>query len=270
MGAVLTFVSKEVSLSPERCLARYLFEERVLPRLFFNGYQTLLNDAMSKILITSGPTRQYLDPIRYLTNASSGRMGAALAQAALEAGYEVVVVSGPVEVEYPREAEVVRVVSTEEMHVAAMQRFIECEGAIGAAAPCDYRPFAVLQDKMSKEDFTRLPDSNGELLLRLRETPDVMAALGAMKREPTHDQPGQWLVAFALETSDHHVKALQKLQRKRCDLIVVNDPTAINGTTTNVEILDFKGNSCSKVSGNKTDVARRLISEIQRCIKRDV
>ena len=67
---------------------------------------------MSKILITSGPTRQYLDPIRYLTNASSGRMGAALAQAALEAGYEVVVISGPVDIEYPKGAEVVKVVST--------------------------------------------------------------------------------------------------------------------------------------------------------------
>ncbi|MBQ4195575.1 MAG: phosphopantothenoylcysteine decarboxylase, partial [Thermoguttaceae bacterium] len=118
---------------------------------------------MSKILITSGPTRQYLDPIRYLTNASSGRMGAALAQAALEAGYEVVVISGPVDIEYPKGAEVVKVVSTEEMHAAAIQRFAECEGAIGAAAPCDYRPLEVLPDKMSKEDFIRSPEQRGEL-----------------------------------------------------------------------------------------------------------
>lgn len=219
---------------------------------------------MSKILITSGPTRQYLDPIRYLTNASSGRMGAALAQAALDAGYEVVVISGPVDVSYPKGAEVVRVVSTEEMHVAAMQRFAECEGAIGAAAPCDYRPFAVLEDKMSKEDFIRAPENDGELLLRLRETPDVMAALGLMKRERQGDRPGQWLVAFALETSDHHVKALQKLQRKRCDLIVVNDPTAINGSTSTVEILGVNGESFAKVSGDKLEVARRLIEEIKR------
>ncbi len=220
-------------------------------------------DSMAKILITSGPTRQYLDPIRYLTNASSGRMGAALAQAALEAGYEVVVISGPVDVEYPREAEVISVVSTEEMHAAAIQKFAECEGAIGAAAPCDYRPQAVLADKMSKEDFIRTPDLNGELWLRLFETPDVMAALGAMKREPEGNRPRQWLVAFALETSDHHVKALQKLQRKRCDLIVVNDPTAINGKTTNVEILDPLGESVAKVAGEKIDVARRLLAEIQ-------
>ena len=218
---------------------------------------------MSKILITAGPTRQYLDPIRYLTNASSGRMGAALAQAALEAGYEVVIISGPVDIEYPKGAEVVKVVSTEEMHAAAIQRFSECEGAIGAAAPCDYRPLEVLPDKMSKEDFIRSPEQRGELLLRLYETPDVMRALGAMKREPEGDRPSQWLVAFALETSDHHVKALQKLHRKRCDLIVVNDPTAINGTKTNVEILNSDGDSIAKVSGDKLAVARRLFKEIR-------
>ncbi len=221
---------------------------------------------MPKILITSGPTRQYLDPIRYLTNASSGRMGAALAQAALDAGFEVVVVSGPVDVKYPDGAQVVDVVSTEEMRTAAMQLYPECVGAIGAAAPCDYRPDAVLTDKMSKNDFIRSPEANGELLLRLRETPDIMASLGATKREFSTDPtaaPGQWLVAFALETSDHHVRALQKLQRKHCDLIVVNDPTSINGTTSNVEILDATGETLAQISGDKTDVARRLIAEIQ-------
>lgn len=217
---------------------------------------------MSKVLITSGPTRQYLDPIRYLTNASSGRMGASLAQAALEAGYEVVVVSGPVDIQYPKEATVVDVVSTEEMHVAAMQIFPECDGAIGAAAPCDYRPFAVLDDKMSKEDFIRSPEKNGELLLRLRETPDVMAALGSMKRGRENGRPGQWLVAFALETSDHHVRAIQKLHRKRCDLIVVNDPSSINGTSSHVEILDLNGKTLAKAVGQKLDVARRLFQVI--------
>lgn len=191
-------------------------------------------------------------------------MGAALARASLEVGYEVVVISGPVEIEYPQEAEVVRVISTEEMHVAAMQRFSECEGAIGAAAPCDYRPYAVLEDKMSKDDFIRGPEKNGELLLRLRETPDVMATLGAMKRKRTERDLGQWLVAFALETSDHHVKALQKLQRKQCDLIVVNDPTAINGSTSSVEILNSQGDLLAKTSGDKADVAKRLLEEIRR------
>lgn len=222
---------------------------------------------MAKILITSGPTRQYLDPVRYLTNASSGRMGAALAQACLDAGYEVVVVSGPVEIEYPRGAEVVRVVSTDEMHIAAMQRFKECVGAIGAAAPCDYKPFSVLADKLSKDDFIRKPDANGELFLRLRETPDVMAALGDMKRKDDDPEGAQWLVAFALETSDHHIKALQKLQRKHCDLIVVNGPASINGCKTSVEILNVEGDCLASVDGDKFKVAKELVSVILEYVR---
>src|SRR4051812_48909239 len=102
--------------------------------------QSSRHTRLARILITSGPTRQFLDTVRYLTNASSGRMGRALAEAALALGHEVVVVSGPVEVEYPQRANVVPVVSTEEMLVAAAAEFEGCDGLIGAAAPSDYRP----------------------------------------------------------------------------------------------------------------------------------
>ena len=194
-------------------------------------------------------------------------MGAALAQASLDAGYEVAVVSGPVEVEYPRDAEVVFVTSTQEMHVASMQLFPKCVGAIGAAAPCDYKPMVVFQDKMSKENFTRTPDSKGELSLTLCETPDVMAALGEMKRKKGDPNGWQWLVAFALETSDHHIKALQKLQRKHCDLIVVNGPASINGVDTNVDILNTRGDCIAQAYGRKIDVARKLVSKIQDFVR---
>src|SRR5689334_15998371 len=107
-------------------------------------------DPLARILITSGPTRQYLDPVRYLTNASSGRMGAALAEAALASGHEVVIVSGPVDVAYPQAARVERVVSTEEMLVAARREFPSCDGLIGVAAPCDYRPVMVAASKIAK------------------------------------------------------------------------------------------------------------------------
>ncbi len=120
---------------------------------------------MPRILITSGPTRQYLDPVRYLTNASSGRMGEALATAAVDAGHEVVVVSGPVDVAYPPAAEVVPVVSTEEMLEACLDVFPTCDGLIAVAAPCDYRPMVVAPHKIRK---------TGEpLQLHLVETPDV-------------------------------------------------------------------------------------------------
>src|SRR5690242_731135 len=120
---------------------------------------------MARILITSGPTRQYLDPVRYLTNASSGRRGAALAAAALELGHDVTIVSGPVEVPYPAAAEVIPVISTEEMLAAARTAFARCDGLIGAAAPCDYRPERVEDQKIAK--------TGAPLLLHLLETEDV-------------------------------------------------------------------------------------------------
>src|SRR5581483_7249687 len=128
---------------------------------------------MARILITSGPTRQYLDPVRYLTNASSGRMGAELAAAAIELGHDAVVVSGPVTVEYPAKAEVRSIVSTEELLSVCHELFPSCDGAIGAAAPGDYRPVRVEQHKITK--------TGQPLLLQLVETPDVMATLGASK-----------------------------------------------------------------------------------------
>src|SRR5688572_24073384 len=105
---------------------------------------------MARILITSGPTRQYLDPVRYLTNGSSGRMGKALAEAALALGHEVVIVSGPVIVDYPAAARVIPIVSTEELLEVCQREFPQCDGVIGAAAPCDYRPLRVETHKITK------------------------------------------------------------------------------------------------------------------------
>jgi phosphopantothenoylcysteine decarboxylase/phosphopantothenate--cysteine ligase len=203
---------------------------------------------MARILITSGPTRQYLDPVRYLTNASSGRMGAALAAAAIELGHEAVVVSGPVEVPYPDDAEVIPVVSTEDMLAAARDAFARCDGLIGAAAPCDYRPEHVEQHKIAK---------TGEpLLLRLVETADVVATLGCEKA-------GRWVVGFALETDDHRLRALAKLERKCCDLMVSNGVEAISSLDNAVEILDPAGNVVRQVFGDKPAVARAILAVIQ-------
>ena len=208
---------------------------------------------MARILITSGPTRQYLDPVRYLTNASSGRMGRALAAAALEFGHEAVVVSGPVSVEYPTAAEVHWIVSTEELLETCQQLFPQCDGAIGAAAPCDYRPRRVAEHKLHK---------NGEpLVLELIETPDVMATLGASKR------PGQWLVGFALETDDQRFRALTKLEKKSCDLIVLNGPAAMDAPDNQVEVFDKSGAVVASVAGPKEAVAREILRAIgQRLI----
>jgi phosphopantothenoylcysteine decarboxylase/phosphopantothenate--cysteine ligase len=204
---------------------------------------------VSRILITSGPTRQYLDPVRYLTNASSGRMGKALAEAALGAGHDVVIVSGPVEVAYPAGAEIIPVITTDEMLEASRRVFPTCDGAICAAAPCDYRPERISVQKIAK--------SGEPLTLHLIETPDVCATLGAEKSSQ------QWLVGFALETEDQRFRALVKLERKHCDLMVLNGPQAINAEVNAVEIMDRSGAIVASVSGDKGRVAHEIVRIVQ-------
>lgn len=209
---------------------------------------------MARILITSGPTRQYIDPVRYLTNASSGRMGKALAEAALKLGHEVVIVSGPVDVTYPAAAEVIPVVSTEDMLAACRKVFDRCDGLIGVAAPSDYRPVMVAPNKIAK---------TGEpLVLHLVETADVVATLGAGKTR-------QWLVGFALETEDHRLRALAKLEKKHCDLMVLNGPEAMHSLENSVEIMDREGRVLEQLTGPKEAVAQGIFKVIEaRLIKK--
>lgn len=205
---------------------------------------------MSKILITSGPTRQYLDPVRYLTNASSGRMGAALAAACLGRGHEVIIISGPVSVAYPEGAEVVPVVTTAEMLARAVEIFPSCDGAIGAAAPCDYQPRQVATSKIAK--------TGQPLTIELIETKDVVAELGATKK------PGQWVVGFALETDDRRFRSIVKLEKKHCDMMVSNGPEAIDSAENHVEVLADDGELLDTISGGKEEVARRIVDRIER------
>jgi phosphopantothenoylcysteine decarboxylase/phosphopantothenate--cysteine ligase len=211
---------------------------------------------MLRILITSGPTRQYLDPVRYLTNASSGRMGRALAEAALSLGHEVVVVTGPVSIDYPAKAQVKQIISTEELLATCQELFPTCDGVIGAAAPCDYRPLRVEEHKIAK--------TGQPLALNLIETPDVMATLGAAKR------PGQWLVGFALETDDQRFRALTKLVKKSCDLIVLNAPSAIDAADNQVEVLEKTGAVVAALAGSKESVAQGILGVIQERLVRIV
>jgi phosphopantothenoylcysteine decarboxylase/phosphopantothenate--cysteine ligase len=205
---------------------------------------------MARILISSGPTRQYLDPVRYLTNASSGRMGQALAQAALDLGHEAIVVSGPVTIEYPARARLIEIVSTEELLAECQRVFPDCDGMIGAAAPCDYRPLRIEPHKITK---------NGEpLTLQLEETPDVVATLGAAKRKD------QWVVGFALETDDQRFRAITKLEKKSCDLIVLNGPAAMNALENSVEVIDRSGQVVATFHGTKSAVAKGILEIIQQ------
>lgn len=216
-----------------------------------NSFSSFLSwvDEVARILITSGPTRQYLDPVRYITNASSGRMGAALANAVIASGHEVVMISGPVVVDYPEEAEVHQVVTTNEMLEKSCQLFPDCDGAIGVAAPCDYMPRHVESQKITK--------TGRPLRIELVETADVVATLGQQKRA------GQWVVGFALETEDQRFRAIVKLERKHCDLMVSNGPSAIDADQNEVELLDASGEVLASIDGSKQHVANRLIREIE-------
>jgi phosphopantothenoylcysteine decarboxylase / phosphopantothenate---cysteine ligase len=201
-----------------------------------------------KILITSGPTRQYLDPVRFVSNASSGTMGRELAQAALDLGHDVVVVSGPVKISYPVAAHVIDVETTEQMLFACLREFPSCDGLIGAAAPCDYRPIEIANHKIRK--------TGQPLSLVLVETDDIVATLGQKKR---HDQ---WTVGFALETEDAHFRAVTKLQKKMCDLVAVNSPQAIDAEENSISVLNPAGEVVLETSGSKSMVAKLLLDYI--------
>ncbi len=207
--------------------------------------------SVARILITSGPTRQYLDPVRYLTNASSGRMGASLARAALARGHDVRIVTGPVDVDYPEAAQVTQVVSTEDMLEASRRIFPDCDGLIGVAAPCDYRPVRVAPHKIAK--------TGQPLDMHLIETEDIVATLGAAKS-------GQWLVGFALETEDRRLRALAKLEKKHCDLMVLNGPEAMHSLENSVEILDRAGRVLQSVAGPKDSVAEAIFRVIEELL----
>lgn len=176
-------------------------------------------------------------------------MGKALAEAALAAGHEVIIVSGPVVVEYPSAAELVSIVSTEELLAACVQLFPACDGVIAAAAPCDYRPQRVESQKIAK---------TGEpIMLHLIETPDVIATLGQTGRED------QWMVGFALETEDQRFRALTKLERKSCDFMVLNGPEAMEAFENSVEIIAPSGDVIESLQGSKRDVAAGIMRVIQ-------
>jgi phosphopantothenoylcysteine decarboxylase/phosphopantothenate--cysteine ligase len=203
---------------------------------------------MNRLLITSGPTREFLDPIRFLTNSSSGQMGRALAAAALEVGYEVAIVSGPVPVTYPAECHVVNVVSTQDMLEASLAEFPHCQGVIAAAAPCDYRVKDPALHKIKK--------SGQPLTLELHETPDILEALAAIKR------PEQFSVGFALETQEMLTRGQDKMRRKSCQLMVLNGPEAMQAADTSVTLLDRSGEVFARHAGTKPEVAREILAVI--------
>ena len=204
---------------------------------------------MAKILLTAGPTRAHVDDVRYLTNASSGRMAKALAEAALARGHAVTIVSGPVHVAYPRKARVIPVVTTAEMLAASLAELPRVDGVIAAAAPCDFEPV--------KRTPGKIPRQGAGLVLRLKPTTDVIATLARRER------PGQWFVAFALEPGADPKRAFEKIAAKKCDLIVVNDVTALEADENAVAVYDARHEHVGSKRASKRAVAGWLVRLIE-------
>jgi phosphopantothenoylcysteine decarboxylase/phosphopantothenate--cysteine ligase len=184
---------------------RMLEPEELLERLeAFLAPKDLLG---LRLLVSAGPTREYLDPVRFISNPSSGRMGYAVAEAARDRGAEVVLVSGPTCLKAPWGVEVVRVESALEMRQAILERYPWAKAVVMAAAVADYRPAEVLKDKE--------PKAEAEKTMRLLPNPDILKELGERKE-------GKVLVGFAMETAEGLTRAQEKLRRKNLDLVALN------------------------------------------------
>lgn len=204
-----------------------------------------------KILITAGPTYEKIDPVRFIGNYSSGKMGFALAEECSRRGAKVVLVAGPVSLTCTENIQRVDVESCKEMYEAAVEEFPNCDAAILCAAVADFRPETIAEQKIK-----RVGD---DLLLKLKPTLDIAATIGTMKGE------GQRIVAFALETNEEESNAQRKLEKKNADFIVLNS-TRIPGTTfqaddNQITIINKEGKK-SYAKKPKTEVARDIIDEL--------
>ena len=203
-----------------------------------------------KILINAGPTRESLDPVRFITNHSTGKMGYALASAAVKAGHEVTLVSGPVELTPPRGlVKVIRIVTAAEMAEAMKREFPSADLTVLCAAVADYRPKYYSASKLKKQD--------GGMMLELERTEDIALTLGRLKR------PGQLLVGFAAETEDVGRNAMKKLKAKNFDWIAANRvgvPGSGFGSDTNTVML-YAADGRAAVLGPELKIflAERLI-----------
>ncbi len=206
-----------------------------------------------KILITAGPTREYLDPVRYLSNASTGKMGYAIAAAAAKRGHAVTLISGPVELPAPRGVRLIRVTSALEMLAAARRAFSSADAAVFAAAVCDVRPRRPQSRKLPKSALARA--------LSLLPNPDIAATLGRIKRRPA--RPPRVTIGFALESHDGRAKAAAKLRAKHFDAIVLNSPAAIAADRSDVEILSADGRWQRPRTASKSSHALQIVRHLE-------
>ena len=210
------------------------------------NFNTALKD--KKVLITSGRTKENIDPIRYLSNNSSGKMGYSLAQAAIDLGAEVTLISGPTNLEIPKGLKsFVSVESALEMYEKVDEYFGDADIFIACAAVADYRPKEYKKEKIKKSD--------SDLILELVRNPDILFEMGKKKDK-------QLLIGFAAETNDIKENALKKLQKKNLDFIVANNASTMGNNTNTVEIIRKNKTSVKINQKNKIELAYDILKEI--------
>jgi phosphopantothenoylcysteine decarboxylase/phosphopantothenate--cysteine ligase len=206
-----------------------------------------------KVLVTSGPTVEDIDPVRYISNRSSGKMGLAIAQSARSRGAKVVLVSGPTEFNFP---DTIRVRTTEEMRQAVLDNATDADVVIKAAAPLDFRPKSVAAQKIKKK--------SGHLTLDLEPTADILQELGSHKN-------GKLLVGFAAETEEHLKHGLQKLKAKNLDLIIVNPvsgpDSAFDSDMNRATIIDRSGQIEEVPLVSKQVLADKILDRVVQLLK---
>lgn len=221
---------------------------------YFNKKETDLSG--KKVVITAGPTREKIDPVRFMTNYSTGKMGYAIAEEAVEAGAEVVLISGPVHISPPHGVHFIPAESAAEMYDAVFHHFDDAHVIIKSAAVADYRPKMISDQKMKK--------GAGDLFLELERTKDILYELGQQKTN-------QILIGFAAETENIFENATKKLLSKNVDLIVANDLTEAGagfaGDTNKVTIFKRDGNHIDLPLLSKRDVAQRIFKEVSNIMK---
>ena len=210
------------------------------------NFNTALKD--KKVLITSGRTKENIDPIRYLSNNSSGKMGYSLAQAAIDLGAEVTLISGPTNLEIPKGLKsFVSVESALEMYEKVDEYFGDTDIFIACAAVADYRPKEYKKEKIKKSD--------SDLILELVRNPDILFEMGKKKDK-------QLLIGFAAETNDIKENALKKLEKKNLDFIVANNASTMGNNTNTVEIIRKNKTSVKINQKNKIELAYDILKEI--------
>ena len=208
-----------------------------------------------KILITAGPTYEAIDPVRFIGNHSSGKMGIALADELTNRGADVVLVLGPSSQQITNNSvKVIRVNSAEEMYQQSVEQFADSQVAIMSAAVADYTPIVTANEKIKKNE--------GELEIKLKKTKDILAKLGESKKD------GQYLVGFALETTNEKEYALGKLKSKKADMIVLNSlndaGAGFGGDTNKSTIFDKNEREYSFTTKSKKDVAKDIVDTIKK------